>query len=109
MTTMRFASRFGFYWRSSGTRSRPLAAEFLTADIQQMTRLILDHHMPHMTGLGPAARLRGDGIRLPILLISGSPTPDMIVRASQLGIERVLDKPPSEDELIEFIEASSAR
>ena len=85
------------------------AAEFLTADIQQMACLILDHHMPHMTGLGLAERLRGDGICLPILLITGSPTPDMIVRASQLGIERVLDKPPSENELIEFIEDSSAR
>jgi hypothetical protein len=52
---------------------------------------------------------RHDGIRLPILLITGSPTPDMIVRASQLGIERVLDKPTSENELIEFIEGSSAR
>ena len=51
------------------------AAEFLQADIQYFACLILDHHMPNMTGLELARKLRGDGAVIPILLITGSPSP----------------------------------
>jgi CheY-like chemotaxis protein len=51
--------------------------------------LILDHHIPNMTGLELARRLRADGAVVPILLITGSPSPTI---AAELGIE-VLDKP----------------
>ena len=82
------------------------AAEFLKAGAKQFACLILDHHMPHMTGLELAERLRADGNLLPIMLITGSPSDTVVSRASDLGISRVLDKPPSEEELLDFIEAS---
>ena len=67
--------------------------------------LILDHHMPLVTGLELVARLRAAGNTLPILLITGSPSPAIVARASALGVARVVDKPPSEDELLRFVAA----
>ena len=78
------------------------AASFLSTDLREIGRLILDHHMPQMTGLELAEKLRADNVSLPILLITGSPSRDIVARASALGI-RVLDKPPSEEDLLDFI------
>ena len=50
------------------------AAEFLDAEVQRFACLILDHHMPNMTGLELAEKLRSDGNLLPIMLITGSPS-----------------------------------
>lgn len=78
------------------------AAAFLSADLREIGRLILDHHMPQMTGLQLAEKLRADGLDLPILLITGSLSPDIVARAAGLGI-RVLEKPPSEEDFLNFI------
>ena len=81
------------------------AAEFLQANVRDFACLILDHHMPNMTGLELAGRLRADGALIPILLITGSPSPTIIARAAGLGI-KVVDKPPSDEALIDFINAA---
>ena len=65
--------------------------------------------MPKMTGLELAAQLRTEGHLLPIMLITGSPSDAIVSRAADLGISRVLDKPPSEEELLDFIEANQSR
>ncbi len=78
------------------------ADSFLAADHQEIGRLILDHHMPQMTGLQLAERLRADHVTMPILLITGSSSPDIVARAARIGI-RVLEKPPSEEDLLDFI------
>jgi two-component system response regulator FixJ len=80
-------------------------AEFLQANVNHFACLILDHHMPNMTGLELAERLRADGAGIPILLITGSPSPTITGKAAEVGIQ-VLDKPPSEDALIDFINAA---
>jgi two-component system response regulator FixJ len=82
------------------------AAEFLKADLRLIVCLILDHHMPEMTGLELAGRLRADGSGIPILLITGAPSPAITVRAAELGINRVLEKPPTEEDLLDFINAA---
>lgn len=82
------------------------AAEFLQANVQDFACLILDHHMPNMTGLQLAERLRADGSDIPILLVTGSPSPAIVARAAELGIERILEKPPGEEDLIDFINAN---
>ena len=46
--------------------------------------------MPEMTGLELAARLRADGSGIPILLITGSPSPAIAARAAEVGITKVL-------------------
>ena len=81
------------------------AAEFLRANVRHFACLILDHHMPNMTGLELAGRLRADGAVIPILLITGSPSPTISARAATLGV-KVLDKPPSDEALIDFIDAA---
>ena len=81
------------------------AAEFLKANVQSFACLILDHHMPNMTGLELVEKLRADGAVIPILLITGSPSPAIVARAAELDIYRVLDKPPSDDDLTDFINA----
>ena len=81
------------------------AIEFLKTDIQSLRCLILDHHMPQMTGLELAERLRADGAAIPILLITGSPSPAIFARAAEIDI-RVLEKPPGDDDLFDFIDAS---
>lgn len=78
------------------------AEAFLTADLQHVDRLILDHHMPEMNGLQLAEKLRADGSGVPILLFTGSPSPEIVARANGLGI-RVLEKPPGEEDILGFI------
>jgi FixJ family two-component response regulator len=82
------------------------AAAFLMADLRNFACLILDHHVPEMTGLHLAERLRKEGSLIPIMLITGSLSPHIAARAAQLGIHKVLEKPPTEDDLISFIEGS---
>ena len=81
------------------------AAEFLAADVRNMSCLILDHHMPETTGLELAEKLWSDGVVIPILLVTGSPSPAIVARAAQLGVDRVLEKPADEDDLLDFIGA----
>jgi len=85
------------------------AAAFLEDRKGRPACLILDQHMPHMTGLELAAQLRGDGADIPILLVTAQPSPAVIARAAELGIERVLSKPPTEDDLLSFINAYEIR
>jgi CheY-like chemotaxis protein len=61
------------------------AAEFLKAASSNPACLILDHHMPEMTGLELAERLRRDGVQIPILLVTGSPSPAIAARAAELA------------------------
>ena len=62
--------------------------------------------MPDMTGLQLAERLRADGVGIPILLVTGSPSPAMVARAAKLGIERVLEKPLNDEDLLDFVNST---
>jgi two-component system response regulator FixJ len=79
------------------------AAAFLKADLQHFPCLISDYKMPYMTGLELAETLRAGGVNIPILLITASPSLDVIARAAELGIDRVLEKPTSDEDLLNFI------
>ena len=84
------------------------AADFLDNEMHEVACLILDHHMPQMTGLQLVEKLRADGWARPILLVTGSPSPAIVARAAELGVQRVVEKPPSEDEVVEFVNAALA-
>jgi FixJ family two-component response regulator len=43
------------------------------------------------------------GAGLPILLVTGSPSPAIVVRASEVGINWVIEKPSTEEDLLDFI------
>jgi len=65
--------------------------------------LIVDHHMPVMTGLDLIARLKQEAAAVPALLITGAPSPAIIARAAQLGV-KLLEKPPGENDILSFID-----
>jgi FixJ family two-component response regulator len=67
--------------------------------------LILDQNMPCMTGLELAERLRADGIDVRIMLMTAMLSPVIEARAAALGVERVLQKPPPEDDVMRFVAA----
>jgi two-component system response regulator FixJ len=83
------------------------AARFLDNRPASPACLIADQHMPGMTGLDLVARLRGEGINVPILLITGARSATIDARAAQLGVESVLDKPPAEEEVLRFVRSHS--
>jgi two-component system response regulator FixJ len=81
------------------------ALEFLAHTSDPPGCLILDQQMPDLTGLELVERLRSDGIMLPILLVTAWPSPAIIARAAELGIEGVLEKPPDEGDVLSFAAA----
>ena len=83
------------------------AEEFLAADPGRFACIIMDQHMPFTTGLQLAERLRDMGCASPILLMSGDLSPYVVDRASDLGIERVFDKPVALDDIIAFMDAAN--
>ena len=62
--------------------------------------------MPEMTGLELAQRLRSDQNRIPIMLISGDLTADVVERAGRVGVDIVSEKPPELAALSNFIDSA---
>ena len=83
----------------------PSAGAFLADRGAAPACLILDQHMPQMSGLDLAERLRQEGSVVPVLLITGSSTAAILARASALGVEEVLDKPLHDEDLLHFVSA----
>jgi two-component system response regulator FixJ len=83
--------------------------EFERAEPDKLLCLIVDQHMPGMTGLELAERLREQDNRVPIMLVTGSPSPAIYARAAELGIDEVLEKPPDEALLLAFIDTAKRR
>lgn len=100
---VRHSLRFLLEVMGHPVRTFASAGEFLKAEIHHVAALILDHHMPQMSGLELVARLRADGIGIPILLVTGAPSPVIAARAAALGIHRVVEKPPTDHELHAFL------
>ena len=71
------------------------ATAFLDDRSSSPACLIVDQHMPMMTGLELIARLRQEAAELPALLITGAPTSAIAARANELGVE-MLEKPPGQ-------------
>jgi FixJ family two-component response regulator len=81
------------------------AAQFLDgAQFDDLSCLVVDQHMPDQTGLQLVSNLRRLGTKLPIALITGSPSPDLLRLARELGIAKVMEKPLNDDCLLKFIE-----
>jgi FixJ family two-component response regulator len=68
--------------------------------------IVVDQHMPRMTGLEMLTKLGGQGVSIPSVLISGAPDAHIVRQASELGVMKVLQKPMSHHELLRFIECS---
>jgi FixJ family two-component response regulator len=85
------------------------AAQFQDeATVDHVACLIVDQHMPEQTGLQLVSQLRGRGVRLPVVLITGSASPDLIRRAGELSVVKVLEKPLDEALLLDSIARAHA-
>jgi FixJ family two-component response regulator len=73
------------------------------APCRPATCLVVDQHMPQITGLELLAMLRQRGTSLPTALITGSLSPDVVRQAKALGVAQVLEKPLADDALLRFV------
>ena len=81
------------------------AADFLKSEIRHLACLISDNRMEPISGLDLIERLRADGVDIPVLLVTASPSPNLVARDTELGVERVLGKPASVRDLLDFVNA----
>jgi two-component system response regulator FixJ len=80
------------------------AEQFLAVtDPDGVDCLLLDHHMPQVTGLEMLRRLRRAGWELPVALMTGSPSAQLMRRALELGAVVVLEKPLTDQALFQFV------
>ena len=84
------------------------AAEFLKSEMRHLACLISDNRMEPISGLELIEQLRADGVGIPVLLVTASPSPDLIARAAELGVERVLEKPASAADLLDFVNSKTS-
>jgi FixJ family two-component response regulator len=71
--------------------------------------LVLDIHMPGMTGLELLRELGARRIATPVILITGRSDPTIAAQARALGARALLDKPVSHSTLFDTIQRALAR
>ncbi len=87
-------------------RTYASAEELLgSGDPDNFQCLVVDQDMPRMTGLELVTALRAQGVKVPVLLISGHVTPAVTRKASVAGIP-IIEKPFLGNGLIESIRAA---
>lgn len=85
--------------------ARDFLAEF---DDASTGCLILDIHMPEMTGVELLSLLRARGIATPAIIVSGQNDPMLGEVLTRSGALAILNKPVNEDELMGFVEKALA-
>lgn len=99
----------GILLEMQGLHVRDFASgiEFLHSDTHSiMSCLLIDYHMPDMTGLEVVEELRRLGRSHPTILITGLADETIIQRALSAGIMAILEKPPPDDVLIDTVLAA---
>lgn len=68
--------------------------------------LLVDQHMPGMSGLDVIDSLQKDGVQIPAILISGRLDANVRTRAARLGVRELVDKPFAPGRLVGLIRAT---
>ena len=99
-----------FLLESSGYLIREFAspAEFLEADQSNMGCLLLDLHMPGISGLEVLKHLRSNGCDRPVFIISGRRDPVQDAELQEAGASALLAKPFDEQELLNLVDHALA-
>ena len=93
---------FGFAARAFSS-----GQEFLSSNYVDETRcLILDVAMPEMSGLDLQQELKRRGQAIPIIFISGQKDEDVRKQAFRQGAVKFLNKPFSDSDLLEAVNAA---
>jgi len=80
------------------------ACQFLAAAYDRRPLcLLVDQHMPQISGLDLLQRLREAGHTVPAALMTGSPSTALMRRAMELGVQEILEKPLPDDALFSFV------
>jgi FixJ family two-component response regulator len=82
--------------------------ESLDLGVPRPDCLLLDAHMPHMSGLELQQHLVGRGMRLPIVAYSADDAPEARARYLAAGVTEYLRKPAGGDELLGAIKRAMA-
>lgn len=87
---------------SSGT-------EFLADERRRLAGcLLIDQHMPGLSGLDVVDNLQKEGVQIPTILISGRLDARTKQRATLLGVRELLDKPVAAGRLIQLLRTTLA-
>lgn len=85
--------------------ARQFLAEF---DAASTGCLILDIHMPEMTGIELLTLLRARGITTPVIIVSGQTDPVLSEILTRSGALAILHKPVNDDALVKQVERALA-
>lgn len=90
---------------SSGFVARDFASAdlFLQADSGDMGCLLLDLHMPGMSGVELLRLIRARGVKRPVIVISGRRDPAQDADVWAAGASALLSKPFDDQQLMELI------
>ena len=90
---------------SSGFVARDFASAdlFLHSDTGDMGCLLLDLHMPGISGLELLRLLRGRGMKRPVIVISGRRDPAQDAEVWAAGASALLSKPFDDQQLLDLI------
>jgi len=84
--------------------------EFLSSDFQNNTAcLLLDYHMPEMTGIDLLIELQQRGFFYPTILITGLSDGMIQKRAYEAGVLDVLRKPTQDKVIVEAVRNALSR
>ncbi len=70
---------------------------------------LFDIEMPGLDGLGAAVKLAGEGLRRPVVIVTGVDDPDLVERSIASGVSAYLTKPIDTRELEAAIKLAAAR
>jgi FixJ family two-component response regulator len=86
------------------------AAEFLlSSNVRNTSCLIVDVHMPRMTGTELHSHLVGCGYAIPTILITAYPEDNARARALEQGVVGYLAKPIDEEGLLGCVQSALGR
>lgn len=68
--------------------------------------ILTDVRMPGMTGLDLIRRLRAEGVRHPVIVMTGHADVPLAIEAMRLGVEDFIEKPFDDEQLIASLEAA---
>ena len=76
---------------------------FLRSNIAEMGCLLLDLHMPGISGLELLRQLRSRGIRRPVIVVSGRRDPVQDAEVWAAGASALLSKPFDDQQLLDLV------
>jgi DNA-binding response OmpR family regulator len=78
----------------------------LRAPLAPIDVVILDVHLPDVSGIDLCARIREQHPELPVVICTGEAEPDEAAQLMEMGIHRYFRKPVAVDELLATVEAA---